>query len=92
MTNNSLFHNRKIAAPDTFAKVEPLDFPMARHRLVTLHEESRRRNLCSTTYAHHFDNKSMGESEPLIQELLDWVSKPEGKLTVKDENNGDLVM
>lgn len=92
VTNNSLFHNRKLAAPDVFAKVEPLDFPMSRHRLVTLHEESGRRNLYITTYAHHFDNESMEESKVLINELLDWVSKPEYKLTVTYENNGDLVM
>lgn len=92
VTNNSLFHNRKLAAPDIFASVEPLDSPMSRHRLVTLHEESGRKNLYVTTYAHHFDNETMEESQPLIEELLAWVSKPEYKLTVRYENNGDLVM
>ena len=32
--NNSLFHNRKLAAPEFFKNVEPMDSNMARHRLV----------------------------------------------------------
>lgn len=92
VTNNSLFHQRKLAASDAYANVEPLDFPMSRHRLVSLHEESGRKNLFVSTYVHHFDRETMEKSQPLVEELLDWASKPEYKLTVKWENNGDLVM
>lgn len=92
VTNNSLFHNRKLAAPDVFKSVEPLDSPMSRHRLVQLHEQSGRKNLYVTTYAHHFDGQTMEESEPLLKELLAWVSQPEYLLTVQYENDGDMVM
>lgn len=92
ITNNSLFHNRKLAAPDVFAAVEPLDSPMSRHKLVQVHEESGRKNVYVTTYAHHFDGQSMEESKPLLEELLQWVSQPKYMLTVKYKNNGDLVM
>ncbi|KAH7141871.1 hypothetical protein EDB81DRAFT_653944 [Dactylonectria macrodidyma] len=92
VTNNSLMHNRKLAAPDIFKDVEPLDSPMSRHRLVQFHEFSGRNNLYVTTYAHHFDGQTMEESKPLLEELLAWVSQPKYMLTVPYENNGDLVM
>ncbi|KAF4847369.1 Alpha-ketoglutarate-dependent 2,4-dichlorophenoxyacetate dioxygenase [Colletotrichum siamense] len=92
ITNNSLMHNRKLAAPDIFKDVEPLDMPMSRHRLVQLHEDSGRKNLYVTTYAHHFDGVTMEESKPLLDELLAWVSQPKYMLTVSWENDGDLVM
>ncbi|KAM5342250.1 hypothetical protein ACJ41O_013216 [Fusarium nematophilum] len=92
VTNNSLMHNRKLAAPDIFNHVEPLDSPMSRHRLVQFHEFSGRNNLYVTTYAHHFDGETMEESKPLLEELLAWVSQPKYVLTVPYENDGDLVI
>ncbi|VUC25601.1 unnamed protein product [Clonostachys rosea] len=92
ITNNSLFHNRKIAAPETFKDVDPLKFPMSRHRLVQTHEPSGRKNIYVTTYAHHFDNQSCEESQPLLNELLAWVSQPKYLLSVPYENDGDLVL
>ena len=64
--NNSLFHNRKLAAPEFFAKVEPLDSNMARHRLVVPHDGDGRKNLYITTYGHHFDGETLEESKPLM--------------------------
>ncbi|EXJ70800.1 uncharacterized protein A1O5_05790 [Cladophialophora psammophila CBS 110553] len=90
--NNSLYHNRKLAAPDTFADFEPSDLPMARHKLAQMHEESGRMNLYITTYAHHFDGETIGQSRPLVNELLDHVSQEKYLLTVEWENNGDMVM
>ncbi|KAH7010390.1 hypothetical protein EDB80DRAFT_572915 [Ilyonectria destructans] len=92
ITNNSLFHNRKLAAPDVFESIEPLDYPMSRHRLVQLHEGSGRNNIYVTTYAHHFDDSTMEKSKPLLEKLLAWVSQPKYKLAVKYEKDGDLVM
>lgn len=92
VANNSLFHNRRLAAPEFFGDIEPLDQPMARHRLVQRHEGSGRMNLYVTSYAHHFDGQSLDESRPLINELLEHVSQDKYKLAVKYENNGDLVM
>lgn len=92
VTNNSFYHQRKLAAPEAYADLEPLASPMSRHRLVPLHEQSGRKNLFITTWVHHFDGKTKEESLPLVNELLDWVSKPEYKLTVQWHNNGDLLM
>ena len=92
ITNNSLYHNRKLASPDFFKDVEPMDSPMSRHRLVVPHEGSGRKNLYVTTYAHHFDGETMEESKPLLEELIAHVNQPKYILTVKYENNGDMVM
>lgn len=92
ITNNSLFHNRKLAAPEFFGDLEPLDSPMARHHLVQRHEGSGRMNLYVTSYAHHFDDQTLEQSKSLIDELIDYVSQDKYKLSVPYENNGDLVM
>ena len=92
ITNNSLFHNRKLAAPEFFKDVEPLDSPMSRHRLVVPHEGSGRKMLLVTTYAHHFDGETMEESKPLLDELMAHATQDKYVCTVKYENNGDMVM
>lgn len=92
VANNSLFHNRRLAAPEFFGDIEPLDQPMARHRLVQRHEPTGRMNLYVTSYAHHFDGQTLEESRPLVNELLDHVSQEKYKLAVPYEQNGDLVM
>ena len=92
ITNNSLFHNRKLAAPDVFKNVEPLDSPMSRHRLVVPHEGSGRKNLYVTTYAHHFDGQTMEESKPLLEGLLAHVSQEKYKVEINYENNGDMIL
>ena len=92
ITNDSLFHNRKLAAPEFFKDVEPLDSPMSRHRLVQTHEGSGRKNLYLTSYAHHFDGETLEESKPLLDELWAHVNQPKYVLTVNYENNGDMVM
>lgn len=90
--NNSLFHNRKLASPEFFKDVEPLDSPMSRHRVVVPHDGSARKNLYITTYVHHFDGETMEESKPLIDELLAHATQPRYVYTVEYENDGDMVM
>jgi len=92
VTNNSLFHNRKLAAPDIFKSVEPLDYPMSRHRLVLPHEPTGRKNLYLTTYAHHFDGNTLEGSKPLLDKLFAHVTQPKYICAIHYENNGDLVM
>lgn len=92
VTNNSLFHNRKLASPEFFKSVEPLDSPMSRHRLVVPHDGSGRKNLYLTTYAHHFDGQSMEESKELMERLWKHLLQDKYILDVHYENNGDMVM
>lgn len=90
--NNSLFHNRKLAAPEFFKSVEPMDSNMARHRVVVPHDGDGRKNLYITTYAHHFDNETHGQSKPLIDKLLKHVDQDKYIYTVAYEQNGDMVL
>jgi alpha-ketoglutarate-dependent 2,4-dichlorophenoxyacetate dioxygenase len=71
VTHNSLFHNRKLAAPEFFAKIEPMDYPMAKYKLVYPHEGSGRKNLYLTTYAHHLEGKTQEESQVVFDKLWD---------------------
>ena len=96
--NNSLFHNRKLASPEFFKNVEPLDSPMARHKLVVPHvvprdgSESDRKMLYLTTYAHHFDGQTMEQSKPLIDRLMKHLTQEKYIYQVNYENNGDMVL
>lgn len=92
VANNSLMQNRKRAAPDVFGSIEPLDSPMSRHPVVQLHEGSGRMNLYITTYCHHFDGMTFEESDPILDELLAWVSQPKYLVEVAYENDGDLIL
>lgn len=91
IANNSLFHNRKHASPGVFKSLEPLNYPMARHRLVVPHEGSGKKNLYVTTYAHNFDGQ-MEESKLLLDKLLEHVSQEKYVLDFHYENNGDMVL
>lgn len=69
VTHNSLFHNRKTAAPEFFANVQPTDHPMAKYKLVYPHEGSGRKNLYLTTYAYNIDGRTREESQPIFDKL-----------------------
>ncbi|KAL8720935.1 MAG: hypothetical protein Q9181_007816, partial [Wetmoreana brouardii] len=92
IANNSLAPNRKLASPEECWSIEPLNYPMARHRLVVPHEGSGRKNLYVTTYLHHFDGQTMEESKPLLDKLLAHVSQEKYVLDVQYEKNGDMVL
>ncbi|KAM3417953.1 hypothetical protein BST61_g6165 [Cercospora zeina] len=92
ITNNSLFHNRKLASPEFFAKLEPLDHPMARYRMVYPHEGDGRKNLYLTTYAHHLDGKTQEESQVIFDKLWAHLTQDKYIHTVQWKNNGDIVL
>lgn len=87
-----MWHNRKLAAPDYYADIEPTDYPMSKHKLVTKHTNTGRNFLYCTTYAHHIDGMSFDDSQELINELLDHAAQPKYKCLLKWENDGDLIM
>lgn len=92
ITNNSLFHNRKTAAPEYHKHLNPDDYPYARHRLVQPHEGSGRKNLLLTSYAHHFDGMTAEESKPLMDKLWVHLAQPKYICTINYENNGDMIL
>lgn len=90
--NNSMWHNRKLAAPDYYKDLEPLDHPMSKHKLVTNHPATGRKMLFSTTYVHHIDGMSFEDSQVLVKQLLDHASQPKYICRVTWENDGDMIM
>ena len=92
VANNSLWHNRKIAAPEFFKDLEPEDFPMSKHKIVVPHVQTGRTTLYLTTYCHHFDGMSFKESQELIDKLFLHLNQPKYRQLVEWENDGDLVL
>lgn len=91
ITNNSLMHNRKLGSPEYYKNINPSDTPMSRYKLVTPHG-SGRKNLFMTSYAHHFDNMSHEESNPIFDKLWNHLTQEKFVLTIYWENDGDAVM
>ncbi|KAJ5761207.1 alpha-ketoglutarate-dependent 2-4-dichlorophenoxyacetate dioxygenase [Penicillium odoratum] len=89
---HSLWHSRKVAAPETFADIDPADYPMSRHRLLQRHEASGRETLYLAAHIHHIEGLTDGESKALFERLFGHATKPEYILRVKWENEGDLVL
>lgn len=92
IADHSLLHSRKLAAPEFFAKVNPLDFPMSRHRLVQMHEPSGRMNLYIAAHAHHIEGIEPEASKELLDQLYEHAIQPKYVFEVEWENVGDMVM
>lgn len=90
--HHSIFHSRKLAAPDFFANVNPLDYPMGRHRLVQLHEPSTRMNLYIAAHAHHIEGMEPEASRKFLDKLYEHAKKPKYVFEVEWGNVGDLVI
>jgi alpha-ketoglutarate-dependent 2,4-dichlorophenoxyacetate dioxygenase len=91
---NSLVHNRKRANPDMemFKNVNPLDRPMAKHKIASFHEPSGRYSLYVTSYTHHVDGMPMEEGQNLIKLLFEHVQQEKYKFVHHWEGPGDMAM
>lgn len=91
---NSLVHNRKTANPgmEMFKNIDPMDLPMAKHKIASLHEASGRYSLYVTSYTHHIEGMDMEEGKKLVRELFEHVQKPKYKFVHHWEGPGDMAM
>ena len=91
---HSLWHSRRLAAPDCeFLKhMAPEKNSMARHKLVQLHEPSKRMNMYIAAHAHHIDGWTKEESQPVIEALLQHASQDKYTFRVDWENDGDFII
>lgn len=89
---HSLFHSRKLAAPEMLRDVGPEAYPMGRHRLVQRHEPSGRMNLYIASHVHHIEGLEPEASRRLFDTLYAHVQRPENTVRVEWRNDGDLVM
>jgi alpha-ketoglutarate-dependent 2,4-dichlorophenoxyacetate dioxygenase len=92
IANHSLVHSRKLAAPEHFAKLNPSDYPMGRHRLVQLHEPSGRMNLYIAAHAHHIEGIESDSSKELLDRLYEHAKQSKYVFEVEWKNVGDLVI
>jgi alpha-ketoglutarate-dependent 2,4-dichlorophenoxyacetate dioxygenase len=89
---HSMHHSRKLASPEFFADVEPLNFPMGRHKLVQRHEKSGRMNLYIAAHVHHIEGLGEEEGSELFQRLYKHALKEKYVVEIEWESPGDLVI
>jgi alpha-ketoglutarate-dependent 2,4-dichlorophenoxyacetate dioxygenase len=91
---HSFLHNRQTANPDSplFKDRNVLDEPLARHKLVPIHEPSGRPMLYVTSYAHHIEGMPIEEGQKLLQELMAHATQPKYVFRQKWQNDGDVVI
>ncbi|KAG9820445.1 hypothetical protein KCV05_g17656, partial [Aureobasidium melanogenum] len=91
---HSFVHNRKTANPDSplFKHLNVLDEPLARHKLVTFHEQSGRPMLYITSYAHHIEGMPIEEGQALLEKLRTFVKQPKYVFEHHWANNGDIAL
>jgi alpha-ketoglutarate-dependent 2,4-dichlorophenoxyacetate dioxygenase len=91
---HSFLHNRQTANPDSplFKGRNVLDEPLARHKLVPIHEPSGRPMLYVTSYAHHIEGMSIEEGQKLLRELMAHVTQSKYVFRHLWQNNGDAVI
>ncbi|KAJ5676045.1 alpha-ketoglutarate-dependent 2-4-dichlorophenoxyacetate dioxygenase [Penicillium macrosclerotiorum] len=89
---HSLWHSRKVAAPATFADVDPNEYPMGRHRLLQRHEASGRETLYLAAHIHHIEGLGTEESRALFDRLFSHATQPRYVLQVGWKNPGDLIL
>ncbi|KAJ9481835.1 hypothetical protein VN97_g11621 [Penicillium thymicola] len=89
---HSMYHSRKLAVPETFAYLNPLDHPMGRHKLVQRHEASDRMNIYIAAHVHHIEGLSPEESQALFDRLYKYCIRDENTIEIEWQNVGDLVI
>ncbi|KAK3714326.1 hypothetical protein LTR37_007912 [Vermiconidia calcicola] len=92
IANHSMWHSRKLAAPDFFADVEPTDYAFGRHQLVQKHEVSDRMNLYIAAHVHHLDWLEEKESRRIIDTLYEHATQPKYQVEIEWRDKGDLVL
>jgi alpha-ketoglutarate-dependent 2,4-dichlorophenoxyacetate dioxygenase len=80
---HSMHHSRKTAAPEAFAHVNPLDYPMGRHKLVQRHETSDRMNLYIAAHVHHIEGLETDESQALFDKLFQHAAREENTVEIE---------
>lgn len=89
---HSMHHSRKLASPEFFANVDPMQHPMGRHHLLQRHEKSGRMNLYIAAHVHHIEGLGDAESRELFDKLYSHATQDEYVVEIEWENPGDLVI
>jgi alpha-ketoglutarate-dependent 2,4-dichlorophenoxyacetate dioxygenase len=92
IASHSLWHSRKVAAPDFFSHIVPENYPFSRHRLIQRHEPSGRMNLYIASHVHHIEGLPEAESKALFDKLYQHAQQPRYVLEVQWQDPGDLIV
>lgn len=87
-------HLQKTSNPQLYKELDPLDHPMAKHKVVQLHEPSGRMALYIGSYMHHIEGAPEEEQKlALLQEnLMQHALQEKYQTRVKWENPGDMIL
>lgn len=89
---HSLYHSRKLAAPDALEGVIPEDHFMARHKLIQRHEASGRWNIYIAAHVHHLEGVAPEKSKELIDALYQHACQPKYVVSIPWENASDVIL
>jgi alpha-ketoglutarate-dependent 2,4-dichlorophenoxyacetate dioxygenase len=92
---HTLLHSRKQGSPEYFKDLDPTSQPMAKHKILQIHEPSGRKTLYIAAHCHHLETASgpipEEESERLLKRLMQHVTQPKYVVSVEWLNDGDMV-
>ena len=89
---HSMHHSRKVAVPEAFKDLNPLDYPMGRHKLVQCHEASGRMNLYIAAHVHHIEGLEPEKSQELFDKLFQHAIRESNIVEIEWKQPGDLVI
>jgi alpha-ketoglutarate-dependent 2,4-dichlorophenoxyacetate dioxygenase len=89
---HSIHHSRKLASPEYFADVNPLEHPMGRHYLLQRHEASNRMNLYIAAHIHHIEGLDSEKSQELFSKLYNHAKSDKYTVEIEWVSPGDLVI
>lgn len=93
VVNHSIAQSRKLGSPEFFKDLDPTNGgKMARHRLIQVHEPSKRRNIYIAAHSHSIEGLPKEKSEELIKTLLDHVTQNKYTVSVEWKNPTDMVI
>ncbi|KAK4216208.1 hypothetical protein QBC37DRAFT_417584 [Rhypophila decipiens] len=94
----SIAHSRKLGSPEFFKSVDPSKAaPMARHKILQVHEPSGRMNLYIGAHLHHLEDSTGAEipekeSSELIDTLNKHATQENNVVSVQWEQPGDVII
>lgn len=90
---HSTYHSRKLASPEYFANLNPLDYAMGRHYIVQKHEPSGRTNLYIASHVHHMEGPEPNEElQELFSELYNHAKQEKYVTEIEWHQPGDLLV
>nr|XP_036580465.1 Alpha-ketoglutarate-dependent 2,4-dichlorophenoxyacetate dioxygenase 2 [Colletotrichum truncatum]KAF6788377.1 Alpha-ketoglutarate-dependent 2,4-dichlorophenoxyacetate dioxygenase 2 [Colletotrichum truncatum] len=89
---HSMWHSRKLASPDFFARLDPTNYPSSLRRLVQEHPDTGRAHLYIASHCFEIEGLSAEESKEKLDYLMNHATQEKYILSLPWFNNGDFMM